>query len=148
MESQTTQLRAYAQFMDLLLVGNLQELGSLVDADRFVAFVPGGPEEGLDFIGLSEWFTRFRAPFNDFGQHVKYNKLIDTGHTVVASYTSRFTHTGVLSDRWGYEDIRPTGAACAMPCIDTMVFDEHGKIIELTMASDRLTVVEQARSAF
>lgn len=147
MDSNSPQAQAYLDFVEALENGDDERVRSFVDETRFVAHIPGGPEEGLDIAGFLEAFKRFWAPFSDFGADTTYLHFSEDPPHLTVLYSVRVTQDGPLDGWWGCQSIAPTGARVALTCVDLAAFNAEGRIFDLIMMWDRLSVLEQVRGA-
>jgi predicted ester cyclase len=129
-------------FAGAITRGDTEELGRLVDKQRFRAILPGGPAEGLDFTTFVPEMERRRAPFSDFGQDVEVSRVLEDAHRIAVRYMMNLTYDGTLSD-WAGSSAPPSGRKVRLTAVDMVTFDAEGLVTELVTESDRMATLRQ-----
>lgn len=136
-------LRQYHEFTAALTRFDLVALSSLVDKPNFRAVLPGGPTEGLPYAQFIPEMERRRAVFPDMGQRVQIHRLVtgDDGNTIVAWYSMTVNNTGELRAMGSDAVVSPSGKEITFTSMDMITFDDHGRVTQMVVVSDRLPTV-------
>lgn len=135
-------IEKFLEFVEAIANGDNSALAAMVDADRFVAYLPGGPYEGMDFGLFTAELAKLHAAFGDFASRKDYDNFMECGHSVVTVGLMEMTHHGDLN--WaGSAPLSATGKIVGMPLVEIVDFDKDGKITMYRMSGDRLNILEQ-----
>lgn len=141
-------VQIYEQLVAAITAQDAAAMKELLDED-FIAFTPGGPEEGMDCEGFLLELGRWAEAFPDFSAKREYGSCasevgLNGGGTVAACYTMELTHTGRLPWMSGFE---PTGTAVKALLTDIVEIGTNDKVVHITICGDRLDILAQVSKA-
>ncbi|HET6747120.1 MAG TPA: ester cyclase [Candidatus Saccharimonadales bacterium] len=132
----------YRRLNEAIASNNTSAMAAVIDTETFLAMLPG-IEVPLDFAQFVVELDRQRMMFSDFGRNVTIKEMIVDDNRLGAFYTMTVTHDGPLMTRDGREILPATNKKITVKSMDSLTFNNAGKIVHVVVVSDRMNTLSQ-----
>lgn len=140
---QSPRVEMYLEFVNAMADCDKDALAAMINPDRFIAYLPGSPQEGMDFSLFMAELAKLHQVFGDFASRKDYEHFMVCNRDVIAVCSMEMSHEGPLSWATDSPPLEATGKPVGMNLIEIISFDPESKVTEFRMSGDRLSVLEQ-----